>query len=308
MPQRSSSWRDELVVLAPGTRRRTASQYARFARACSVSPSDELIGGEPEPDLALGRLRRVGAVHEVVRHREREVAADRPRRRVDGVRGAHRRPDDRDRRLALEHERERRRRGDELDELAEERLLARARRSAARRARDRRGGASRPAIASPRCSKRARISPASPRSMASGLIRTRVRSHARPASAGISCFARQKIQQTCAPGRPHEPDVAAHGCVLADVSRAMRSRPRACSTGVSQYGQICQSGSSGALQRRHACFSFVVQTGQARNAGSMSARQTGQRSRRRGSPPWPGSRARARARPRGTRAAGRACR
>ena len=53
---------------------------------------------------------------------------------------------------------------------------------------------------------------------------------------------------------------------------------RGVSTGVSQYGQICQSGSSGALQRRHACFSFVVQTGQTRNESSTSARQTGQRS------------------------------
>ena len=40
-----------------------------------------------------------------------------------GVRRAHRGADDGDRALALEHERERRRRGDELDELAEERLL-----------------------------------------------------------------------------------------------------------------------------------------------------------------------------------------
>ena len=43
------------------------------------------------------------------------------------------------------------------------------------------------------------------------------------------------------------------------------------STGVSQYGQICQSGSSGALQRRHACFSFVVQTGQARKVVDLGA-------------------------------------
>ena len=36
------------------------------------------------------------------------------------------------------------------------------------------------------------------------------------------------------------------------------------STRVSQYGQICQSASSGCLQFTHACFSFVVQTGQTR--------------------------------------------
>ena len=95
------------------------SQKARFRSA-----SDELIVREPERDLARGRLRRVRAVDEVVRHREREVAADRARRGVLRVRGAHRRADDRDRRLALDDERERRRRGDEGDQLAEERLLA----------------------------------------------------------------------------------------------------------------------------------------------------------------------------------------
>src|SRR5947208_1863614 len=47
------------------------SQYARLT-------SDEVIVREPEPDLARRRLRRVGAVHQVVGHREREVAADRP--------------------------------------------------------------------------------------------------------------------------------------------------------------------------------------------------------------------------------------
>ena len=46
--------------------------------------------------------------------------------------------------------------------------------------------------------------------------------------------------------------------------------------GVSQYGQTCQSGSSGALQLVHACLSFVVQTGQTRKLGSTSAWQTGQ--------------------------------
>jgi hypothetical protein len=36
------------------------------------------------------------------------------------------------------------------------------------------------------------------------------------------------------------------------------------SIGVSQYGQTCQIGSSGAPQFVHACLSFVVQTGQTR--------------------------------------------
>ena len=48
------------------------------------------------------------------------------------------------------------------------------------------------------------------------------------------------------------------------------------STGVSQYGQTCQSASSGCLQLRHACRSRVVQTGQTRKLASTSARQTGQ--------------------------------
>src|SRR6187401_425290 len=79
--------------------------------------------GKPEVDFPRRRLGRVGAVHKIVRHRKREVAANRARRRVGGVGGTHGRPHGRDRALALEHERERRRRGDEIDELAEERLL-----------------------------------------------------------------------------------------------------------------------------------------------------------------------------------------
>ena len=47
-------------------------------------------------------------------------------------------------------------------------------------------------------------------------------------------------------------------------------------TGVAQWGQICQSASSGALHLTHACFSRVVQTGQTRKVASTAARQTGQ--------------------------------
>src|SRR5215211_8596474 len=95
-----------------------AAQAARFRCA-----SGELIA-EPERDLALRRSRRVGTVHEVVRHRQREVAANRPGSGVRRVGRPHRRPDDHDRALALEHERERRSGGDELNELPEERFLA----------------------------------------------------------------------------------------------------------------------------------------------------------------------------------------
>ena len=98
-----------------------ASVYSAFAR---VQASTVGSVTEPERDLALRRLRRVGAVHEVVGHRGGEVAADRPRRGVRGIGRADRRPHRRDRAFALDDERPRRARGDELDELAEERLLA----------------------------------------------------------------------------------------------------------------------------------------------------------------------------------------
>src|SRR5262249_20184140 len=79
---------------------------------------------EPERYLALGRLRRVGAMHEVVGHREREVATDRPWSGVGGVCRADRSPHGRDRAFPFDHESPRRAGSDELDELAEEGLLA----------------------------------------------------------------------------------------------------------------------------------------------------------------------------------------
>src|SRR5512146_3580607 len=97
-------------------------QLAALRSASLRQTSDEPIG-EPDPDLALGRLGGVGAVDEVVRHRERVVAADAAGRRLCGVRRADRRAAGRDRALAFEHECERRPGGDEVDELAEERLL-----------------------------------------------------------------------------------------------------------------------------------------------------------------------------------------
>ena len=59
----------------------------RVPRGVARAWSGEPIG-EPDPDLALGRLGRVGAVDEVVRHRERERrrAASRDRRRRDSSR------------------------------------------------------------------------------------------------------------------------------------------------------------------------------------------------------------------------------
>src|SRR2546430_434528 len=98
-----------------------ASVYLAFSR---VHASTVGSVTEPECDLALRRLRGVGAVHEVVGHRGGEVAPDRPRRRVRGIRRPDRRAQRRDRSFALDDERPGRPRADELDELAEERLLA----------------------------------------------------------------------------------------------------------------------------------------------------------------------------------------
>ena len=46
---------------------------------------------------------------------------------------------------------------------------------------------------------------------------------------------------------------------------------------VAQYGQTCQSDSSGCPHDGHACLSRVVQTGQTRYDASTRARHTGQR-------------------------------
>ena len=145
---------------------------------------------------------------------------------------AHRRPHDRDRRLALEHERERRRRGDELDELAEERLLRVLGVVLARRARGRPRRAARRGARARARSKRARISPASARCTASGLISTSVRSTA--IGRGVYCELGR-----CRSRRG--------GCSALRVAKLDRRR---LSTGVSQYGQTCQSASSGALAVR----------------------------------------------------------
>jgi hypothetical protein len=62
-------------------------------------------------------------VDEVVRHRERKIAADRAGCGVGRVRRSDRRPDDRDRGFALDGERQGGPGRNELDQLAEERLL-----------------------------------------------------------------------------------------------------------------------------------------------------------------------------------------
>src|ERR1700749_1866991 len=85
------------------------------------SPSREL--GEPDPDLALGRLVGVGAVDHVEGHLEREIAADRAGRGLDRVGGADHLPGRFHRFGTLQHHRHQGAAGDEGDELAEEGLV-----------------------------------------------------------------------------------------------------------------------------------------------------------------------------------------
>src|SRR5262249_19106033 len=97
------------------------SVYAAFSRVQAATVGSVT---EPERDLALRRLGRVGAVHEVVGHRGGQVAPNRSRSGVRRIRRADGCAHGRDRPLALDDERPGRSGGDELDELAEERLLA----------------------------------------------------------------------------------------------------------------------------------------------------------------------------------------
>src|SRR5262245_31033644 len=77
---------------------------------------------EEQGGLALAGLGRVRAVHHVLADLDREVAADRPGSGFERVRGADHLAGGADGVLALEDERDDRAGGDELDELAEERL------------------------------------------------------------------------------------------------------------------------------------------------------------------------------------------
>ena len=96
--------------------RRARRQDQRHSPAGRSSPSREV-----ERQLARRALGRVRAVHDVLAEHERVVAADRAGRRVERVRRAHHRAHGGDRARPLERERDQRARGDEVDELAEER-------------------------------------------------------------------------------------------------------------------------------------------------------------------------------------------
>ena len=105
------------------------SQNSRFRRACSVRSDKRVAQTRPASPNQSSTSRCADSGESDPCTRLFGIASARsprivPGAAVAGIRRAHRRPDDRDRRLALEHERKRRRGGDELDELAEERLLA----------------------------------------------------------------------------------------------------------------------------------------------------------------------------------------
>src|SRR6185436_3560767 len=103
------------------------SVYSAFVRVqpsrffATYSRSGKAVG-EEQRELALRARPRVRAVHDVLGELEREVTTDRAGRRVERIRRAHHRPDDRDRGLATDGEREHGSRADEVDERAEERL------------------------------------------------------------------------------------------------------------------------------------------------------------------------------------------
>src|SRR6059058_5799701 len=76
--------------------------------------------GEEKSDFALGGLRGVGAVDEVLPDLEREVAADAARRALDRVGDAHQRAYGLVRARPFGHERDQRATRDEVDQLTEE--------------------------------------------------------------------------------------------------------------------------------------------------------------------------------------------
>src|SRR5208283_21960 len=82
----------------------------------------DLLGPEPEGDLALGRLWAVAAVHEVVLLADREVPAYGSGSRGDAAGGTEHAPNDADRLVSPQHADDDRAAGDERDQAFEERL------------------------------------------------------------------------------------------------------------------------------------------------------------------------------------------
>ena len=182
------------------------------------------------------------------------VAAQRAGVGVGRVRGADRLARSRDRPLALEHERERRPRGDEVDELAEERLLAVlgvVRLAELARGDDEAGGAQpKPA---PLEARDDLAGEAALDGVRLGEDQGALDGHA---AAELYPLGVPVLRVSCPAGR-----------------RPLRASATGASTGtgVAQYGQTCQAGSSGRSHVTHGARSFVVQTGQTRKSGSTSA-------------------------------------
>lgn len=82
----------------------------------------ELLRLEPESNLSLRRLHRVGAVDNVAAHVDRIVAPDRPWRGGERIGGPDHGPASLDNVLPLPHHRHHRPRGDVVHQLAEEGL------------------------------------------------------------------------------------------------------------------------------------------------------------------------------------------
>ena len=85
---------------------------------------------------------------------------------------------------------------------------------------------------------------------------------AAPAQRGSDGVRRERVSAASRRSRTSAVAAAAAG------PRSVGKSTAAGSTAVSQYGQICHSASSGALQFTHACFSFVVQTGTDEEVGA----------------------------------------
>ncbi len=177
---------------------------------------------------------------------------------LGGVRRADRAAARRDRALALEHERERRARGDEVDELAEERLLAvlGVVRLAELAARDEqpRGAQLQTAALEARDDLAGEIARDG---VGLGEDESALDGH-RAEDASWSRAASRAPAAAVAWPRP--------------PSSTRRARPASRSTGTP-----ARAARAARLQVVQACRSFVVHTGQTRKSSSTSARQTGQR-------------------------------
>src|SRR5258708_15882811 len=122
-PSSSSATVDTLTL-------KSSFSPVRISRRCGEREASTRGSGgvalelaEEQGGLARGRLRRVRAVHHVGAHLDREVAANRAGGRLQGVGRADQLPRRPDGVGALEPHRQDRARGDEVDELPEERPL-----------------------------------------------------------------------------------------------------------------------------------------------------------------------------------------